>query len=333
MAHKVVLIRGDGTGPEIVRAVETVLRGAGIAIDWIDMPAGEACVKAGGPIVPDETIHKIREIGVALKGPMTTPVGRGSVSANVTLRKKLDLFACVRPIRAMPGIKTPFDGLNLVIFRENTEDLYAQIEYMTTPTVAVAMKLISIRATERIATAAFEYARKHKRKRVTCVHKANIMKITDGLFLRVCREVAAKFPDIEFTDNIVDNQCMQLVTKWKLYDVMVTENLYGDILSDLCAGMMGGLGVAPGANFGQRVAVFEAVHGSAPKYTGQNKVNPTALLLSAVMMLDHLDEQRAAANITRALEEVLVEGKARTYDLGGTTGTQQFAEAIVAKLK
>jgi len=333
MGHKVVLIRGDGTGPEIVRAVETVLQATGTQIDWIDMPAGESCVKAGKPIVPDETIHKIREIGVALKGPMTTPVGKGSVSANVTLRKKLDLYACVRPIRALPGVKTPFDGLNLVIFRENTEDLYAQIEYMVTPTMALGKKIISVAATKRIATAAMEYARKHKRKKVTCVHKANIMKITDGLFLKTCREVAAKYPDIEFGDNIVDNQCMQLVTKWKLYDVLVTENLYGDIISDLCAGMMGGLGLAPGANYGQRVAVFEAVHGSAPKYTGQNKVNPAALLCSAVMMLEHLGEQKAADRITKALEEVLVEGKARTYDLGGNTGTQQFAEAIAGKLR
>lgn len=333
MAHKVVLIRGDGTGPELMQAVERVIKSTGVAIDWIDMPAGEKCLQAGKPVVPDETIEKIREIGVALKGPMTTPVGKGSVSANVTLRKKLDLYACVRPVRALPGIKTPFEGLDLVIFRENTEDLYAQIEYFTTPNVAVGYKFITRPASERIARAAFEYARKNGRKKVTCVHKANIMKVTDGLFLQICREVAQQYPEIEFGDNIVDNQCMQFVTKWKLYDVIVTENLYGDIISDLCAGMMGGLGVAPGANYGSRCAVFEAVHGSAPKYAGLNKVNPTALLMSAVMMLEHLGEKQAADRITRSLEETFREGKIRTYDLGGTTGTQEFADALIARMK
>lgn len=333
MGHQAVMIRGDGTGPELMKAVETVFQASGVKIDWIDMPAGEKCVQAGKPIVPDETIEAIRKVGVALKGPMTTPVGKGTVSANVTLRKKLDLYACVRPVKSMPGVPTPFAGLDLVIFRENTEDLYAQIEYMTTPTMALAKKFISKPATVRIAKAAFEYARKHKRKKVTAVHKANIMKIADGLFLNTCREVAAEYPDIEFGDNIVDNQCMQLVTKWKLYDVIVTENLYGDILSDLCAGMMGGLGVAPGANYGQNCAVFEAVHGSAPKYTGMNKVNPVALLLSGVMMLDHLGEGAAATRITRAVETVLGGGKIRTYDLGGSTGTQEFAEAIAREIK
>jgi len=333
MGHQAVMIRGDGTGPELMKAVETVFQASGVKIDWIDMPAGEKCVQAGKPIVPDETIEAIRKVGVALKGPMTTPVGKGTVSANVTLRKKLDLYACVRPVKSMPGVPTPFAGLDLVIFRENTEDLYAQIEYMTTPTMALAKKFISKPATVRIAKAAFEYARKHKRKKVTAVHKANIMKIADGLFLNTCREVAAEYPDIEFGDNIVDNQCMQLVTKWKLYDIIVTENLYGDILSDLCAGMMGGLGVAPGANYGQNCAVFEAVHGSAPKYTGMNKVNPVALLLSGVMMLDHLGEGAAAARITKAVETVLGGGKIRTYDLGGSTGTQEFAEAIAQEIK
>lgn len=333
MTHQVVLIRGDGTGPEIMQAVETVLDAAQVNLDWIEMPAGEACLKAGRPVVPDETIEKIRQIGVALKGPMTTPIGKGSVSANVTLRKKLDLYACVRPVRVFPGVKTPFDGLNLVIFRENTEDLYAQIEYYATPTMTVGQKFISVKATERIARAAFEYARKHQRKKVTIIHKANIMKITDGLFLRVCREVGQEYPEIETTDNIVDNQCMQLVTKWKQYDVLVTENLYGDILSDLCAGMMGGLGVAPGANYGQNCAVFEAVHGSAPKYTGMNKVNPSALLLSAVMMLDHLGETSAAERITHAMEAVFQEGKVRTYDLGGTSGTQEFAQAVAGRVR
>jgi isocitrate dehydrogenase (NAD+) len=333
MSHQVVLIRGDGTGPEIVSAVESIIQASGVKLQWIDMPAGEKCVQAGKPIVPDETIESIRKYKIALKGPMTTPVGKGSVSANVTLRKKLDLYACVRPVRTLPGVKTPFDGLDLVIFRENTEDLYAQIEYYVTPTMTLGKKFITVRGSERIATAAFEYARKHKRKKVTAIHKANIMKITDGLFLKVCRDVAAKYPEIEFSDNIVDNQCMQLVTRWKAYDVLVTENLYGDIISDLCAGMMGGLGVAPGANYGQNCAVFEAVHGSAPKYAGLNKVNPTAVLLSAVMMLEHLDEQKAADRIVEAVENVLREGKALTYDIGGSTGTKEFAQAIIAKLR
>lgn len=332
MAHQAVIIRGDGTGPEICDAVFRIINASGVKIDWIDAIAGEQALKAGKPIVPDETIDLIRKVKVALKGPMGTPIGKGSVSANVTLRKKLDLYACVRPIRQLPGVNVPFDGLDLVIFRENTEDLYAQVEYYVTPTMTLAKKFITVRGTQRIARAAFEYARKHKRKKVTCVHKANIMKVTDGLFLKVCREVAQDYPEIEFNDNIVDNQCMQLVTKWKLYDVIVTENLYGDILSDLCAGMMGGLGLAPGANYGQNCAVFEAVHGSAPKYAGLNKVNPTAVLLSGLMMLDHLGETEASKRIMTALETVLVEGKVRTYDLGGTSGTREFADEIIRKM-
>lgn len=333
MAHQAVIIRGDGTGPEICEAVFRIINESGVKIDWIDAMAGEGAVKAGKPIVPDETVEIIRKVKVALKGPMGTPIGKGSVSANVTLRKKLDLYACVRPIKALAGVKTPFDGLDLVIFRENTEDLYAQIEYYVTPTMTLAKKFITVKGTQRIARAAMEYARKNGRKKVTCVHKANIMKITDGLFLKTCREIAAEYPEIEFTDNIVDNQCMQLVTKWKLYDVIVTENLYGDILSDLCAGMMGGLGLAPGANYGQDCAVFEAVHGSAPKYTGMNKVNPSAVLLSGIMMLEHLGEHAAAKRIQTSLETVLKEGNVRTYDLGGTAGTSQFADEIIRKMK
>lgn len=332
MARKVCLIRGDGTGPELVAAVETIFRAAGIDIDWVEVEAGLKCVEAGKPIVPDETIAKIKEFGVGLKAPMTTPIGKGSVSPNVTLRKKLDLYACVRPVRSLPGVKTPFDELDIVIFRENTEDLYAQIEYMTTPTVALAKKVISVAASKRIAKAAMEYARKHKRKKVTCVHKANIMKIADGLFLNTCREVAKEYPDIEFGDNIVDNQCMQLVTRWKIYDVLVLPNLYGDIVSDLAAGMMGGLGVAPGANYGTNCALFEAVHGSAPKYTGMNKVNPTALLLSATLMLDHLDMPEKRTAIEGALEATLARG-VKTYDLGGDATTSGFAEAVASELK
>ena len=332
MSHKVCLIRGDGTGPELVSAVETILKAAKVDIDWIEVEAGLKCVEAGKPIVPDETIAQIREVGVGLKAPMTTPIGKGSVSPNVTLRKKLDLFACVRPIFSLPGVVTPFTNLDIVIFRENTEDLYAQIEYMATPTVAHSVKIISESGSERIIRSAFEYARKHKRKNVVGIHKANIMKIADGLFLRTFKKVAAEYPDIESWDNIVDNQCMQLVTKWSIYDVLVTLNLYGDIISDLAAGMMGGLGVAPGANYGTGCAVFEAVHGSAPKYTGMNKVNPTALLLSATLMLDHLGEKKAQENIEGALKATLQKG-IKTYDLGGTATTSGFAEAVASELK
>ena len=332
MAHKVCLIRGDGTGPELVSAVENIFKAAQVDIDWIEVEAGLKCVEAGKPIVPEATIEKIKEIGVGLKAPMTTPIGKGSVSPNVTLRKKLDLYACVRPIRSLPGVKTPFDGLDMVIFRENTEDLYAQIEYMCTETVAQSVKMISVAGSKRIARAAFEYAKKHGRKKVTAVHKANIMKIADGLFLRCCQEVAHEYPDIEFGDNIVDNQCMQLVMRWKNYDILVLPNLYGDIISDLSAGMMGGLGVAPGANYGTKCALFEAVHGSAPKYTGMNKVNPTALLLSGTLMLDHLGEFQARKEIEGALESTLSKG-IKTYDLGGDATTSGFAEAVASELK
>ncbi|MBI1755962.1 MAG: isocitrate/isopropylmalate dehydrogenase family protein [Fimbriimonas ginsengisoli] len=332
MAHKVCLIRGDGTGPELVAAVEHVIKAAKVDIEWIEVEAGLKCVEAGKPIVPDATIQKIKEVGVGLKAPMTTPIGKGSVSPNVTLRKRLDLYACVRPVRTLPGVPTPFDGLDIVIFRENTEDLYAQIEYMATERVAHSVKMISDFGCQRIIRAAFEYARKNGRKKVVGVHKANIMKIADGLFLRIFKEIAAEYPEIESWDNIIDNQCMQLVTKWKLYDVLVTLNLYGDIMSDLAAGMMGGLGVAPGANFGDKCALFEAVHGSAPKYTGMNKVNPTALLLSATLMLEHLGEKKARDDIEGALIATLKKG-VKTYDLGGSATTSGFGEAIASELK
>jgi isocitrate dehydrogenase (NAD+) len=332
MSHQVCLIRGDGTGPELVSAVETIFKAAKVDIDWIEVEAGLKCVEAGKPIVPEETIAKIREVGVGLKAPMTTPIGKGSVSPNVTLRKKLELYACVRPVRSLPGVPTPFTDLDIVIFRENTEDLYAQIEYMATEGVAHSVKIISEAASERISRAAFEYAKKNGRKKVVGVHKANIMKVADGLFLRTFQRVAKDYPDIESWDNIVDNQCMQLVTRWKIYDILVMPNLYGDIVSDLAAGMMGGLGVAPGANFGDDCAVFEAVHGSAPKYTGMNKVNPTALLLSATLMLEHLGELDARNNIEGALAATLGKGT-KTYDLGGDATTSGFAEAISSELK
>ncbi|HWP30312.1 MAG TPA: isocitrate/isopropylmalate family dehydrogenase [Fimbriimonadales bacterium] len=332
MKHDVCVIRGDGIGPEITDAVMKILEAAKVDIHWIPLDAGLKCVEAGEPIIPDRTIEKIKEVGVALKAPMTTPIGKGSVSPNVTLRKKLDLYACVRPARALPGIQTPFEGLDIVIFRENTEDLYAQIEYMVTPTVAAGVKLISESATERITRAAFEFARKNRRRAVTCVHKANIQKIADGLFLRTFQRVAKDYPDIESYDIIVDALCMQLVTKWRNYDVLVLPNMYGDIVSDLAAGMMGGLGVAPGANYGKDCAVFEAVHGSAPKYAGLDKVNPTALLLSATLMLRYLGEEEAADRIEKAVERTLVKG-IKTYDLLGNAKTSEFAAAVCEELK
>lgn len=333
MTHKAILIRGDGTGPELADAVIRVIDASGARIEWEEADAGEKCLSAGEPIVPERTIDAIRRVKVALKGPISTPIGKGSVSANVTLRKKLGLFACVRPIKSLPGVPTPFKDLDLVIFRENTEDLYAQIEYYCTADVAQSVKLISRKGSERIARFAFEYAKTNGRKKVTAVHKANIMKISDGLFLQTCRDVAKDYPGIESNDVIVDNMCMQLVTKWRLYDVLVLPNLYGDILSDLCAGMMGGLGVAAGANYGKDSALFEAVHGSAPKYKGMNKVNPTALLLSGVLMLRHLNEKDAADHIEQGLYKVLADGKVKTYDLGGTSGTSQFADAIISVIQ
>ncbi|MBA3725790.1 MAG: NAD-dependent isocitrate dehydrogenase [Armatimonadetes bacterium] len=332
MSQDVCIIRGDGIGPEISDAVEKIIDAAGVAINWIPLDAGLKCVEAGEPIVPDRTIDRIREVGIALKAPMTTPIGKGSVSPNVTLRKRLDLYACVRPARSLPGVKTPFQGLDIVIFRENSEDLYTQIEYMVTPTVANSIKLISEQASEKIARAAFEFARKNGRRLVTCVHKANIMKIADGLFLRTFQRVAKEYPDIESWDIIVDALCMQLVTKWRQFDVLVLPNLYGDIVSDLAAGMMGGLGVAPGANYGDKTAVFEAVHGSAPKYAGLDKVNPMALLFSANMMLRHMGHDAQAEAIEGAVERTLVKG-VKTYDLLGSAKTSEFADAVRAELR
>ncbi len=332
MAYKIGIIRGDGIGPEISAAVEKIIAARGVDIEWVPLEAGLKCVEAGRPIVPDETLEKIKELGIALKAPMTTPIGKGSVSPNVTLRKRLDLYACVRPAKSLPGVPTPFEGLDIVIFRENTEDLYAQIEYMETPTVAMSTKVISEPGSERIIRAAFEFARKNRRRAVIGVHKANIMKIADGLFLRTFQRVASEYPDIESWDVIVDALCMQLVTKWRNFDVLVLPNLYGDIVSDLAAGMMGGLGVAPGANYGTKCAIFEAVHGSAPKYAGLDKVNPMALLLSATLMLKHIGEESAANDIEKAVEKTLVKG-VKTYDLFGSAKTSEFADAVCSELK
>jgi isocitrate dehydrogenase (NAD+) len=329
----VTLIPGDGIGPELAEATRRVLDATGIAFEWETVDAGEAVIAEYGTPLPDHVLDSIRRNRVALKGPITTPVGAGFRSVNVTLRQVLGLYANLRPARSIKGLQTRYDDVDLVIVRENTEDLYAGIEHMVGPDAAESIKIITRAASERIARYAFDYAVANGRRKVTAVHKANIMKLSDGLFLESCRTVAEDYQGrIEFEDRIVDNMCMQLVQKPDLYDVLVLPNLYGDIVSDLCAGLVGGLGVAPGANIGTEAAVFEAVHGSAPKYAGQNKANPTALILSGVLMLRHLGEQSAAERVETALREVIAEGRETTYDLGGTAGTSEFADAIIARL-
>jgi isocitrate dehydrogenase (NAD+) len=359
MTHKVILIPGDGTGPELTEATRRVLEATGVDFDWDLREAGaDVMDKHGGNPLPDDVLDAIRETGVALKGPITTPVGGGFRSVNVALRKSLDLYAQVRPCKTYPGVRTRFEDVDLVIVRENTEDLYAGIEYeqgsddaleliawitshggkLAHDDAGISIKPISITGTRRIVQFAFDYARRNGRRKVTAVHKANIMKFSDGLYLRVAREVAEENDDIEFDDRIVDNMCMQLVQRPEEYDVLVLPNLYGDVLSDLCAGMIGGLGLAPGANFGEGIAIFEPTHGSAPKYAGQNKVNPMAQMLSGVMMLRDLDERDAADSLERAIADVIREGKSVTYDMKPTrddptaVGTSDVADAIIEKL-
>ena len=332
MTYTVTLIPGDGTGPELAQALETVIAATGVPIEWERRDAGVDVMEEYGTPLPEQVLESVRRNKVAIKGPITTPVGSGFRSVNVALRKELDLYACLRPAESLKGVRSRYEDIDLVIVRENTEDLYAGIEHMVGADAAEGIKIITRKGSERIVRFAFEYARTHDRRKVTAVHKANIMKCTDGLFLAVAREVAERYADIEFEDRIVDNMCMQLVQKPELYDVLVLPNLYGDIVSDLCAGLIGGLGVAPGANIGESAAVFEPVHGSAPKYTGQNKVNPTALLLSGVLMLDHLGETEAAKRMHAAIAAVIAEGKDVTYDLGGAAGTQQMAAAIARRL-
>ena len=333
MPHRITLIPGDGIGPELADAARRVLDASGVAFDWEVQDAGEGVMAQYGTPLPDHVVESIRRNGLALKGPITTPVGKGFRSVNVALRQTLGLYANLRPARSMQGVRTRFEDIDLVIVRENTEDLYAGIEHMVGKDAAESIKIITRYASERIARYAFEYAVANGRHKVTAVHKANIMKLSDGLFLESCRTVAADYEGrIEFEDRIVDNMCMQLVQKPELYDVLVLPNLYGDIVSDLCAGLVGGLGVAPGANIGPDAAVFEAVHGSAPKYAGLDKANPTALILSGVLMLRHLGEQAAAERVETALREVVAEGKQVTYDLGGDAGTSGFADAIIERL-
>src|SRR5262245_40075972 len=333
MAHRVTLIPGDGIGPELAEATRRVLEASGVAFDWEVQEAGEAMLETAGTPLPERVLESIRRNKVALKGPITTPVGEGFRSVNVTLRQTLGLYANLRPARSIEGIETRYRDVDLVIVRENTEDLYAGIEHMVGPDAAESIKIITRAASERIARFAFEYAVANGRRKVTAVHKANIMKLSDGLFLESCRAVAEDYAGrIEFEDRIVDNMCMQLVQKPDQYDVLVLPNLYGDIVSDLCAGLVGGLGVAPGANIGTEAAVFEPVHGSAPKYAGLNRANPTALILSGVLMLRHLGEQPAAERVEAATRAVIAEGTRTTPDLGGQGGTREFADAIVERL-
>ncbi|KJR98221.1 MAG: isocitrate dehydrogenase [Peptococcaceae bacterium BRH_c4a] len=332
MAYNITLIPGDGIGPEISEAARRVIDATAVDIRWDVVQAGEAVIPEYGTPLPEYVLESIKRNKVALKGPLTTPVGKGFRSVNVTLRQELNLYANVRPARTLPGIVTRYENVDLIIVRENTEDLYAGIEHRVGRDAAESIKIITRSASERIARHAFDLAVKQGRKKVTAVHKANIMKLSDGLFLESARTVARDYPDIEFEDMIVDAMCMKLVQSPENYDVLVLPNLYGDIVSDLCAGLVGGLGVAPGANIGIDAAVFEPVHGSAPRHAGMNRVNPLAILLSGVMMLRHLGENAAADRVARAVVAVLEEKKSLTYDLGGSSATSQMADAIISKL-
>ena len=334
MAHRVTLIPGDGIGPELAEATTRVLDATGIGFEWERVEAGEAAIASHGTPLPDDVIASIRETRIGLKGPITTPVGSGFRSVNVGLRQALDLYANLRPARSMEGVESRYTDVDLVIVRENTEDLYAGIEHMVGRDAAESIKVITRAASERIARYAFDYAVANGRHKVTAVHKANIMKLSDGLFLESCRTVAAEYEGrVEFEDRIVDNMCMQLVQKPDLYDVLVLPNLYGDIVSDLAAGLVGGLGVAPGANSGVQAAVFEPVHGSAPKYAGMDRANPTAMILSGALMLRHLGYATEAEKVESAVREVIAAGRSTTADLGGTTGTAGFADAVIAQLR
>lgn len=333
MAHRITLIPGDGIGPEVSAAVVRIIEAAGVAIDWEEHHAGLTAFEQTGSTLPQSLLDSVTKNRVALKGPVTTPVGEGFTSVNVGLRKALDLYANLRPVTNLPGVPSRFQGVDMIIVRENTEDLYAGLEHTVVPGVVESLKIITEAASTKIARFAFSYARKHQRKRVTAVHKANIMKLSDGLFLECTRKVAREYPEVQYDERIVDALCMHLVMHPEKLDVLVLPNLYGDIVSDLCAGLVGGLGVVPAANLGDGgMGVFEAVHGTAPDIAGQDKANPTALLLSAVLMLYHLNEDDRAQRIKQALWTALGEGSARTADLGGTATTTQFADAIVKAL-
>jgi isocitrate dehydrogenase (NAD+) len=332
LKHKITLIPGDGIGPEVTDATISVLRATGFEVEWETFVVGAEALSRYGDPLPENLIESIKHNKIALKGPVATPIGTGFVSSNVRLRKALDLYANLRPVKSLQGVPSRYEKVDLVVVRENTEDLYSGLEHEVVPGVVESLKIITDRASRRIARFAFEYARREGRKRITAIHKANIMKLSDGLFLRCFREVAEDYPEIKADDLIVDNTCMQLVLNPNQFDVLLLENLYGDIVSDLCAGLIGGLGVAPGANIGEEIAVFEAVHGAAPTIAGRGIANPTALLLSAVLMLKHLDERERATKVQTALERVLAEGKVLTRDLGGQATTLQFTDAIIRAL-
>jgi isocitrate dehydrogenase (NAD+) len=332
MSHRITLIPGDGIGPEVASAVVKIIAASGATIDWEEHIAGQQALDKFGKTLPDDLLESIKRNGVGLKGPITTPVGKGFTSVNVGLRKTLDLYANLRPIRALPNIPCRNPTLDLVVVRENTESLYSGLEHEIIPGVVESLKIITEKASTRIARFAFEFAQSEKRKKITCTHKANIMKMSDGLFLKCFRDVSKDYPDIESADMIIDNASMQLVMRPEQFDVLLCENLYGDIVSDLCAGLIGGLGLVPGANIGEKGAVFEAVHGSAPDIAGKGIANPTALLQSAILMLRHIDERAAADRMETAMLAVFQEGKVRTRDVGGTASTDEFASAIIAKM-
>src|SRR5687768_1444793 len=330
--HRITLIPGDGIGPEVASNVVRIIEAAGVDVQWETHYAGAQALEKFGETLPQDLLDSILRNKVALKGPITTPVGKGFTSVNVGLRKTLDLYANLRPVRALPNVPCRYPELDLVVVRENTESLYAGLEHIVVPGVVESLKIITEKASTRIARFAFEYAKREGRKKVTAVHKANIMKLSDGLFLDCFRRVSEDYPDIIADDKIVDNACMQLVMRPEQFDIMLLENLYGDIVSDLCAGLVGGLGLVPGANIGERGAVFEAVHGSAPDIAGQGIANPTAILMSGIMMLRHIGETEAADRAEKAMLAVFAEGKTLTRDLGGTAKTNEFARAIVKKM-
>jgi len=333
--HTIVLIPGDGIGPEVTAAARRVLEAAGLSVEWIVSPAGASALEQGlENVLPERTVAAIQAHKIALKGPVTTPVGKGFKSVNVQLRQKLNLYAAVRPVRNLPGVKTRYEGVDMVIVRENTEGLYSGIENEIVPGVVTSLKVASEKACTRIARYAFRYATKRHRQKITVFHKANIMKLSDGLFLNCSRKIyEEEYPNIEYDEVIIDAGCMKLVQDPTKMDVLLMENLYGDLVSDLCAGLVGGLGVVPGSNIGEEAAVFEAVHGSAPDIAGKGWANPLAIIMSGVMMLNHIHEEAIGARIKTAYDAVLAEGKSLTRDLGGSAGTDQFADAVIAKLK
>ncbi len=332
MPHRITLIPGDGIGPEVAEATKTVLAATGVSLVWDEQDAGLAAIEKTGDALPEATIESCRSNGVALKGPTTTPVGGGHTSANVRLRRELDLYASVRPTKTIPGVETPYKDVDLVVFRENTEGLYSGLENRVADGVVLSIKVVTAQATDRIARAAFEYAVKNGRKSVAAVHKANIMKLGDGLFLERVNRIAKEYPQIEYSEVIIDALCMRLVREPQKFDVLLMENLYGDIVSDLCSGLVGGLGVVPGANIGSEAAVFEAVHGSAPDIAGKGVANPLGLIKSAVLMLEHIGELSASERLANAINDAMVSGEALTADLGGSAKTADVADAIISRL-